>query len=139
MIEDFPQLLATVSERLASGDHAGAAEQFVEEGLGEGLWTKFPPKFRQDVIENTAPSLEEANDPEDDFIDLEWVRGFTRPALLTLGDQTAPIFPPVITKLAEAMPSAEVQKIEGAGHPIQAEQPEDFAVAINDFVRIHTK
>ncbi len=139
LIEDFPQLLATVSERLASGDHAGAAKQFVEDGLGEGLWAKFPPKFREDVIENTAPSLEEANDPEDDFIDLEWVRGFTRPALLTLGDQTAPMFPPVITKLAKAMPSAEVQKITGAGHPVQAEQPKDFAEAINDFVHRHTK
>jgi pimeloyl-ACP methyl ester carboxylesterase len=138
MIEGFPQLLAAVSERLASGDQSGAAEQFVEEGLGEGLWAKFPPEFRQDVIENTPPSLDGANDPELFAFDLEWIRGFTRPALLTLGDQTAPMFPPIITKLGEAMPSAEVQEITGAGHPIQAEQPEDFAEAINAFVRRHT-
>ncbi len=139
LIEGFTQLLAEVTERLASGDRAGAAEQFVEEGLGEGLWKKFPPWFKQMVIENTPASLDEGNDPEDFAFDPEWIRGFTRPVLLTLGDQTAPIFPPVITKLAEAMPSAEVQELTGAGHPIMVEQPEDFAEAINDFVRRHTK
>jgi pimeloyl-ACP methyl ester carboxylesterase len=139
LIEGLPQLLATVSERLASGDHAGAAEQFVEEGLGEGLWAKFPPWFRQMVIENTPTSLDEANDPDLFAFDLEWIRGFTRPALLTLGDQTAPMFPLIITRLAEAMPSVEVQKFTGAGHPIMVEQPKNFAEAINDFVRRHTK
>ena len=139
MLEGIPQLVAEVTERIKSGDHAGAAEQFVEEGLGEGLWAKFPPEFRQDVIDNAPNTLDDLNDPEDSTFDLEWIRGFTRPALLTLGDQTAPMFPPIITKLAEALPSAEVQELTGAGHPVQAEQPEDFAEAINDFVRRHTK
>jgi len=139
LIEGFPQLLTAVSEQLASGDHAGAAEQFVEKALGEGLWAKFPPWFRQMVIENTPASLDEGNDPEGFAFDLEWIRGFTHPALFTLGDQTAPMFPPIITKLAEAMPSAEVQEFIGAGHPIMVEQPEDFAKAINAFVRRHTK
>jgi len=139
MLEGFAQLLATVGERLASGDQAGAAEQFIEEGLGEGLWAKFPPWFRQMVIENAPASLEEANDPDLFAFDLEWIRGFTRPALLTFGDQTAPVFPPIITRLAEAMPSAEVQELTGAGHPIMVEQPDGFAEAINAFVRRNTK
>jgi pimeloyl-ACP methyl ester carboxylesterase len=139
VIEGFPHLLAEVTERFASGDHAGAAEQFVDEGLGEGLWAKFPPWFRQMVIENTSASLNEANDPDLFVFDLEWIKGFTRPALLTVGDQTAPMFPPIITKLAGALPSAEIHKIAGAGHPIMVEQPEDFAEAITDFVRRHTK
>ena len=84
-------------------------------------------------------SLEDVNDPEDSAFDLDWIRGFTRPVLLTTGDQTAPMFPPAINKLAEALPSAEVQQITGAGHPVQAQQPEEFAKAINDFVRKHTK
>ncbi len=139
LIEHFPQLLAAVSERLASGDQAGAAEQFVEEGLGKGSWEKFPPWFKQLVIENTPASLEEGNDPEDFAFDLEWIRGFTRPTLLTLGDQTAPMFPPIITTLANAMPSAEVQELTGAGHTIMVDQPKAFAEAINDFVRRNTK
>jgi pimeloyl-ACP methyl ester carboxylesterase len=139
MLEVFPQLVAAFNGRIAAGDHAGAAELFVEEGLGEGLWSRFPPEFRQMCIENAANTLDDLNDPESTAFDLEWIKDFTRPALLTLGDQTAPLFPPVITRLAEAMPSAEVQRFSGAGHPIMVEEPEDFAEAITAFVRKHTK
>ena len=134
MLEGFSQLFAAVIERFASGDQAGAAEQFVEEGLGEGLWAKFSPWVRQMVIENTPPSLDESNDVDDFAFDIERIRGFTRPVLLTFGDQTAPLFPPIITKLAEAMPSVQVQGFTGAGHPIMFEQPEAFAKAITGFV-----
>jgi len=137
MLDGFAQLNAAVTERIENGDHAGAAEQFVEEGLGEGLWTRFPPEFRQMVIDE-APTFLDENDPDDIAFDLESIRKFKRPALLTLGDQTSPMFPPAITKLAEALPSAEIRKFTGAGHVIQVEQPEEYAEAITDFVRRHT-
>jgi pimeloyl-ACP methyl ester carboxylesterase len=136
MLEGFAQLNAAVTERIESGDPAGAAEQFVEEGLGEGLWTQFPPEFRQMVIDE-APTFLDENDPDDLAFDLQSIREFKRPALLTFGDQTAPLFPPVIAKLAEALPSAEVTEFPGAGHVIQVEQPEDYAEAITTFVRRH--
>jgi len=139
MLEGFAQLVAAFQERIAAGDHAGAAELFVEEGLGKGLWSEFPPDFRKMCTENAANTLDDLNDPESTAFDLEWIKDFTGPALLTLGDQTAPLFPPVITRLAEAMRSAEVQEFTGAGHPIMVEQPEDFAEAITAFVRRHTK
>ena len=139
MLEGLGQTFAAVGERIASGDHAGAAEQFVEEALGQGMWTQFPPEIRQTMIDNAPTFLDEANDPDQIAFDLEWIRGFPRPALLTLGDQTAPLFPPVVTRLAEVLPSAEVRKFAGAGHGIQLEQPEDYAEAIIDFIRGHTK
>ena len=138
MLKGFAQLIAAVTERIASGDHTGAAEQFIEEGLGEGLWAKFPPWFRQMMSEHAPTYLDEANDPEVLAFDLDRIRGFTRPALLTQGDQSAPVFPPVVTKLAEAIPSVEVSRFTGAGHPIMVEQPEGFAEAITAFIRRHT-
>jgi pimeloyl-ACP methyl ester carboxylesterase len=138
MLEGFAQITAAVSERIAAGDHAGAAEQFIEEGLGPGLWTQLPPEIRQMIIEHAPTYLDEANDPDQLAFDIESITGFPRPALLTQGDQSPPVFPPVITKLAEAMPSAEVRKFPGAGHPIQTEQPGDYAKAITDFIRRHT-
>jgi len=139
MLEGFAQLIAAVSERIASGDHAGAAEQFVEEGLREGLWAEFPPEVRLMMTEHAPTYLDEANDPEQLAFDLGWIRSFTRPALLTQGDQSPPPFAAVIPRLAEALPSAEVQKLTGAGHAVQVEQPEDFAEAITAFVRRNTK
>ncbi len=80
-----------------------------------------------------------ADDPPDQLaFDLEWISGFTRPALLTQGDRSPPVFPAVITRLAEALPSAEVSRFTGAGHPIHTEQPETYADAITDFVHGHT-
>jgi pimeloyl-ACP methyl ester carboxylesterase len=138
MLERFAQLVAAFNERIEAGDDAGAAEMFVEEGLGEGLWSDFPPEFRQMTIDNAANTVDDLNDPESITFDLAWIEDFTRPTLLTLGDQTAPLFPPVITRLAAAMPSAEVQEFAGAGHPIMVEQPKDFAEAISAFVHRHT-
>ena len=138
MLEGFAQLSAAVTERIASGDHAGAAEQFIEEGLGEGLWTQFPPEIRQMMTEHAPTYLDEANDPEQVAFDLEWISGFTRPALLTKGDQSGPLFAAVIPRLAEAMPPAEIQEFTGAGHAVHLEQPEDYAEAITAFIRRHT-
>lgn len=138
MLDSFAQLLDEVAERIASGDNAGAAKQFVEEGLGEGQWTQFPPWFRQDLIENAPTYLDEVNDPDQIAFDLEWIREFPRPALLTQGDQSPPPFGAVIPMLAEALPSAEVSRFAGAGHAIQVDLPEDYTKTITDFISRHT-
>jgi pimeloyl-ACP methyl ester carboxylesterase len=138
MLEEATQTVAAVAERIASGGHAGAAEQFVEELLGQGLRTQLPAEIRQMMTEHAPTYLDEANDPEQLAFDLEWIRGFTRPALLTLGDQSPPPFAAVIPRLAEVLPSAEVRKFTGAGHPVHVEQPEDYAEAITAFVSRHS-
>ena len=131
-VEGFAQLNAAVAARIASGDHAGAAEQFFEEVLG---WTEIPPEIKQMAIEAAPTYLDEANDPELVAFDLEWTRGFPHPVLLTQGDQSPPLFPSVIAKLTEALPAPEVRTLAGAGHFIQAEQPGNYAEAIESFVR----
>jgi pimeloyl-ACP methyl ester carboxylesterase len=138
MLDGFAQLITAVADRIASGDHAGAAEQFVEEGLREGLWAEFPPEVRKMMTEHAPTYLDEANDPEQVAFDLGWIRGFTRPALLTQGDQSPPPFAAVIPRLAEVLPSAEVRKFTGAGHPVHVEQPEAYADAITAFVSKHS-
>jgi len=37
------QTIGSVVERIATGDHAGAAEHFVEIALGPGAWSEIPP------------------------------------------------------------------------------------------------
>jgi len=138
MLDGFSQLAGAVADRIESGDHTGAAKQFAEEGLGEGIWTQLPLWFRQDAVENAPTYLDEVNDPYQLDFDLELFREFPHPALLTQGDQSPPPFGAVIPKLAEAMPSVEMQEFTGAGHPIMVEQPEDFAEAITAFVRRHS-
>lgn len=139
MLEEAGQRIGSVIERIASGDHAGAAEQFVESvALGPGMWAQLPPEFRQTMIENAPTFLDEANDPEQLAFDLEWIRGFSHPVLLTLGDQSPPTFAPVIAKLAETLPFAEAITFAGAGHVPHTTHPEVYAEALTTFARKHT-
>ncbi|MGX2030948.1 alpha/beta fold hydrolase [Methylocaldum gracile] len=139
MLEQVRQRVGGVVERIASGDHAGAAEQFVETVvLGPGSWAQLPPEYKKIMMDNAPTFLDEAKDPEQLVFELEWIKEFTRPALLTLGDQSPPIFGPVVGKLAEAMPRAEVLKFPGAGHIPHATHPDVYAKAIIEFVRMHS-
>jgi pimeloyl-ACP methyl ester carboxylesterase len=130
MLEGLGQTFAAVGERIASGDHAGAAEQFVEEALGQGMWAQFPPEDRQAMIDNAPTFLDEANDPDQMAFDLEGIRDFPHPVLLTQGDQSPPVFAAVITKLAEALPSAEVSTFAGVGHVPHMEDPDAYVEAL---------
>lgn len=138
LLEEVDQRIGAVVERIASGDHAGAAEQFVETvALGPGMWAQVPPEHRQTLIENAPTFLDEASDPEQLGFDLEWIRGFSLPALLTRGDQSPPIFAPVVAKLAEALPRVEVLTFPGAGHIPHATDPDAYVAAIIAFTRKH--
>ena len=138
LLEEVEQRIGAVVERIASGDHAGAAEQFVETvALGPGTWAQVPPELQQTFIENAPTFLDEASDPEQLNFDLKWIRGFSQPALLTLGDQSPPTFAPVPAKLAEAIPCAEVLTFPGAGHIPHATEPDAYVEAIIAFVRKH--
>ena len=137
IVEEDMQTDAAVAERIASGDHAGAAEQFAE-ALAPGLWTEFPPEVRQTMIDNAPAFLDDWNDPDFYTLDLPQVRKFPHPVLLTQGDQSPPQFAPVITKLAEALPSVEVHTINGTAHVPHMEHPEAYVEALTAFVHKHT-
>ena len=103
-----------VVKKIESGDHAGAAEQFVETvALGPGTWSQMPPDMQQTAIQNAPTFLDESNDPEQFSFDPHWVTGFLPPSLLTTGNQSPPIFAPVIKKLADFMPNAKNATFRG--------------------------
>ena len=135
MLADVQRKIDSVVERIASGDHAGATEQFVETvALGPGTWETVPD-YRQVMIENAPTFLDEARDPDALAFELDWISHFSKPVLLTLGDQSPPTFAPVVARLAEALPRAEVVTFPGAGHVPHATHPEAYVDAIAAFVR----
>lgn len=78
LLEGVNQGIGAVVERIASGDHAGAAEQFVEPlALGPGTWTRLPQELQKTLIENAATFLDEESDPEQLGFDLDWIKGFS--------------------------------------------------------------
>jgi pimeloyl-ACP methyl ester carboxylesterase len=135
LLDENGKRLGTVVERIASGDHAGAAEQFVETvALGPGTWAKLPPDLQRTFIENAPTFLDEARDPQQLAFDLAWIRAFSRPALLTKGNQSPPTFAPVVAKIADALPNASVETFEGAGHVPHVTHSGAYVEAIEAFI-----
>lgn len=136
MLEEVGRRVGAVAERIARGDHAGAAEQFAETvALGPGAWAGLPLETRRTMIGNAPTFLDETRDPEALAVDLERLRGFDRPVLLTSGDQSPPTFAPVIQKVAEALPRVEVVTLAGAGHIPHATHPQLYGETVSAFVR----
>ena len=136
LLADVKEKINAVVDRIASGDHAGATEQFVETvALGPGMWAKIPREGQEVMIENAPTFLDEARDPEQVAFDLAWIRGFSRPTLLTMGNESPPFFAPVISKLAGALPQIKVVTIKGAGHVPHVTHPEAYVAEIEAFIR----
>lgn len=138
LLGEVERRVRAVAARIASGDHAGAAEQFVESvAFGPGTWAGLPPEVRRTHVENAPTFLDEVSDPEQLAFDLDWARRFSRPTLLTQGDRSPPIFAPVVARLAAALPRAEVFTFRGGGHVPHATVPDAFVDAVAAFARKH--
>jgi pimeloyl-ACP methyl ester carboxylesterase len=139
LLVDVQRKLRAVVQRIASGDHAGATEQFVETvALGPGTWATMPPDVQQVMIENAPTFLDEATDPDQIAFELDWIRGFSKPVLLTRGDQSPPTFAPVVARLSGALPHAEVVTFPDAGHVPHATHPDAYVEMITEFTRRNT-
>jgi pimeloyl-ACP methyl ester carboxylesterase len=145
LLKDEPnakQALAAVQERmsavvslLTAGDWTGGARQFVETiAFGPGAWPELPDEVRNTFVFNAPTWLDEAQDPEALGIDLGGLRGFTAPALLTVGDQSPPFFPKVVEKVAAAMPQAAMHTYAGAGHVPHLSHPEQYVGLVTKFL-----
>jgi pimeloyl-ACP methyl ester carboxylesterase len=138
LLAEVDRRIRAVVTRIASGDDAGAAEQFVETvALGPGTWAQLSPQHQRTLVDNAPTFLDEASDREQIGFDLEWIRRFSQPALLTLGNQSPPTFAPVVARLAEALPRVEVLTFPGAGHIPHATDPDAYVEAILAFTRNH--
>jgi pimeloyl-ACP methyl ester carboxylesterase len=62
-----------------------------------------------------------------------WLHRITRPALVLWGDEDGVVAPSYGRKLAAALPAARFERVPGAAHYPQVEQPDAVATAIERF------
>jgi pimeloyl-ACP methyl ester carboxylesterase len=133
-VEDGPE--AEVLRRIESGDHAGAAELFVEEvALGPGSWARLPEDMRRTMVYNAPTFLDEGRDPDAAAVDQAALARFSSPLLVTSGDQSPPLFGPVLDRLAELLPHAERRTYVGAGHMPHVTHPEQYVAELVAFTQ----
>lgn len=124
-----------VAATLAAGDHAGGGRLFVDTiAFGPGAWDTLPPELRETFVFNAPTWLDEFNDPGALTIELDRLRRFGVPALLTIGDQSPPFFPLVVRRVADALPGARVHTFAGAGHVPHLSHPDLFVRTVREFI-----
>lgn len=118
MLSQLAGSLESVGRRIADGDHAGAAKQFVDEvALGPGVWDhQLPPQVKETLIRNAPTFLDELQDQTQGRIDEKSLLTLTMPVRFTQGSESPPMFVPVIDRLESLIPHATRETIEGAGH-----------------------
>jgi pimeloyl-ACP methyl ester carboxylesterase len=126
----------SVLEQLEGGDVPGGTQRFVDEiALGPGTWQRLPPEVREVFMTNAPTFLDENRDPEWASLELARLADFSRPVLLTQGDQSPPWFLDVVAKLDQVLEQAEVRTLPGAGHVPQLTHPDSYVAAVIEFIR----
>lgn len=126
----------SVVQLIEAGEHENAAEKFFTGmALAPGEWAAVPTEFRQTAVESAPTFLDEAKDEEALNFDLDWLEGFSKPVLLTIGDKSPPQYAPVIGKLTAALPQAELMTFPDIGHLPHITNPVVYVEAVTSFIR----
>lgn len=134
-LADVQKRMSAVVALLTAGNSAEGARQFVETiAIGPGAWAELPEEVKKTLVFNAPTWLDEAHDPEALEIDLGGLRGFTAPALLTVGDRSPPFFPKVVDKLVAAVARGERQTIVGAGHVPHLSHSSQYVGLVTKFI-----
>jgi pimeloyl-ACP methyl ester carboxylesterase len=127
LVGAYEEQMRPVRELLEAGDHSAAAEHFVETvALGPGQWAQLPEAVRRTFVRNAPTYLGELRDPDGLAVDLAELARCTTPALLTRGDQSPPMFAPILERIASALPYCERHVYAGAGHAPHLTHADEF-------------
>lgn len=128
---------AAIGEHIESGDHEGAARQFVEQVVfGPGAWDDMlPGEIRETFIENAPTFLDELEDPDQLGADHEELALLDVPARFTQGSESQTAFARVVDRLVATIPGSRQATIYGAAHVPQLTVPRPYAQSIAAFAR----
>jgi pimeloyl-ACP methyl ester carboxylesterase len=97
------------------------------------MWKQLPDAFRS-VLEVNAPTyLDELADETALSIDSAALASTTVPLLLTHGTESPALFPAVIAELAQLVPEARVEILDGAGHIPHTTHTEEWIACLVAF------
>jgi pimeloyl-ACP methyl ester carboxylesterase len=129
---------ATIGSRALRGRHGDAAEALLRSAYryrdGGTAWDAFPEEWRRVARENAKPTLWDflitiGNHPS--RRDLATVHV---PAVCTYGTRSPDFMSRLTRSLASAIPTARVQRIEGAGHAAPFDATANFSHLIADAI-----
>lgn len=126
--------LRVVLDLIRAGEHAAAAERFVDDvALGPGAWARLPAPMQATMVGNAPTYLDEELAADSRMVDEDALARYAGPVLLSSGGQSPPIFQPVVQHLARLLPQAYCLEYAGAGHVPHVTHPEAYVHEITTF------
>lgn len=123
-----------VLDLISVGKMKEAAESFVNKiALGPGSWEALPQSLQQSFANNATTWFDELQDPDGLQIDTSRLGKFDKPALLSVGTESPPLFPLVAKALDETLSNASQISLQGAGHVPHLSHPEMYIKMVRDF------
>lgn len=120
-----------------AGDDEAGAKLFVETvARRPGAWEEdLTAELREGFIRNAPTFLDEARDPDGQRLDLDQLRRFNRPALLTKGSASPPFLIAIVDTIASLLPRFEIRTIQGADHAPHQTTTEQYLALVKRFVQ----
>ena len=132
--------IEAVVEKIAERKEEKAAELFVETiAMGPGSWSGLPKATQQTFVFNAPTFYDEIMDPGSLHMNIEGLKRFDKPALLTNGTQSPPFFLQVVEALRQALPHAEQTTFSEAGHVPHMSHPDKYIQVIKEFCLVHAR
>jgi pimeloyl-ACP methyl ester carboxylesterase len=134
-LTELRRRLATVAERLESGDLEGGARLYFDRvAETPGGWDGLEQWHRDLLLSNAPTYLDQCRDPDALGIETEDLAAFGGPALLTHGNRRPPLFKRIVEMVVAVIPGARSEAIPGAVHDPQVTHPGPYAKLIEGFV-----
>jgi pimeloyl-ACP methyl ester carboxylesterase len=121
---ELESILGAVVEQLSTGDAEGGARRYVEQvAYQPGAWAKLPKGVRRTYLESAQSYLDQCLSPDQWSVDLAALSDFPHPALLTQGDQRAPLFGRILDVVAATVAEPQRRTLPGTAHAPQLTHP----------------
>jgi len=137
VLQEVNRRIGHVIELLDAGDDEAGAKLFVETvARRPGAWEEeLTAELREVFIRNAPTFLDEAHDPDGQRLDLDQLRRFDRPALLTKGSASPPFLIAIVDTIASLLPRFEIETIEGADHAPHQTTTRQYIDLVRRFVQ----
>jgi pimeloyl-ACP methyl ester carboxylesterase len=136
MLEEYLESIAAVRELVETGAHRAAAARFMDTvAIGPGTWSLLPPPVQDTFVRHAPAFLGQLNDPDALELDLDALGDVSTPLLLSQGDQSPPIFLPIMEQLGVNTPKAERRTLANTGHVPHMTNPDDYVSMITGFIQ----
>jgi pimeloyl-ACP methyl ester carboxylesterase len=119
--------------RRLKGDRA-AAEAFKRFADGPS-WDRLPESTRDAMLGNAPALMADLDSGTGEYLSDHEVHGLECAVLLLYGSEGPSILRRPIVRLAKLLPMAETRQVQGAGHLMHFDRPDEFVEAVLSMAR----